>query len=308
MVFGAVFNPSLSSPMWWMGAFYAVYLVFLLVEVWSMFTHHDEVHRYACLASSCTAVLAPTTLGAVFGVVLSRSYWYGLFTPMTMLVTALLAGSAVLGIVFVAVVHFELAGFERARRLALPAIRILLAVALVGSIALLARSLASGLTSDDRGLLAATTALVSGPLAVGFWARVICWIAHPARPHRPAGDPDPGRDRDRGGPRPHRRVRRPAVVRGRRPADPDDRRRRRRVDRLRRLHTEPRRDLIVVAAFAFIAFVYTLAERYLDLRESEVHLGSHLPRFVGTTREWLASRSATRLAVDVIDEPAGSEP
>ena len=40
MVFGAVLNPSPSSPMWWMGVFYGVYLVFLLVEVWSMFTGH----------------------------------------------------------------------------------------------------------------------------------------------------------------------------------------------------------------------------------------------------------------------------
>ena len=30
---------------------------------------------------------------------------------------------------------------------------------------------------------------------------------------------------------------------------------------------------IVVAAFAFVAFVYTLAERYLDLSEAEVHIG-----------------------------------
>ncbi len=308
MVFGAVFNPSLSSPMWWMGAFYAVYLVFLLVEVWSMFTHHDEVHRYACLASSCTAVLAPTTLGAVFGVVLSRSYWYGLFTPMTMLVTALLAGSAVLGIVFVAVVHFELAGFERARRLALPAIRILLAVALVGSIALLARSLASGLTSDDRGLLAATTALVSGPLAVGFWARVIAGLLIPlvlialpvtrtvAGTGIAAGLVFVGVFLDRllfvvaGQMIPTTAV--GGVVS---------------IDYV--AYTPSLVEIsIVVAAFAFIAFVYTLAERYLDLRESDVHLGYHLPRFVGTTREWLASRRATRLADDVIDEPAGSEP
>ena len=36
MVFGAVFNPSPLSPMWWMGVFYGGYLCFLLVEVWSM--------------------------------------------------------------------------------------------------------------------------------------------------------------------------------------------------------------------------------------------------------------------------------
>src|SRR3990172_11120067 len=49
MVFGAVFNPSLTSPMWWMGVFYGVYLLFLLVEVWSMFFGHPRIHRYACL-------------------------------------------------------------------------------------------------------------------------------------------------------------------------------------------------------------------------------------------------------------------
>ena len=172
MVFGAVFNPSLTSPMWWMGAFYAVYLVFLLVEVWSMFTGHDQIHRYACLASSCTAVFAPLTLGAVFGVLFARTYWYGLFTPITMLVTALLAGSALLGIVFFFVVRFQLAGFERGRRLAFPAIRILLAVALVG-IARAARPRPSlaGLTSTTPQLHGATMALLSGPLAVPFWAR-----------------------------------------------------------------------------------------------------------------------------------------
>ena len=38
MVFGAMLVPSPSSPMWWMGVFYGLYLVVLLVEVWSMFT------------------------------------------------------------------------------------------------------------------------------------------------------------------------------------------------------------------------------------------------------------------------------
>ena len=52
MVFGAVFVPSPSSPMWWMGVFYGLYLVVLLVEVWSMFTPHPKIHQYACTAAA----------------------------------------------------------------------------------------------------------------------------------------------------------------------------------------------------------------------------------------------------------------
>ena len=290
MVFGAVFNPSFSSPMWWMGLFYAVYLVFLLVEVVSMFTGRDNIHRYACLASSCTAVLAPATLGAVFGVVFARTYWYGLFTPITMLMTALLAGSALLGIVFFFVIRLELAGFERGRRLAIPAIRILMAVALVGSLVLLGRGLLDGVTSDAVALHGATMALLSGPLALPFWMRLIGGLAIPlvliALPAT----------RTVSGTGIAAALAFVGVL----------------LDRLLFVsagqiiptttvggvtsetyvaYTPSLVEIsIVVAAFAFVAFFYTLAERYLDLRESEVHIGFHPPNIVGTVRERLAAR------------------
>jgi molybdopterin-containing oxidoreductase family membrane subunit len=303
MVFGAVFNPSLSSAMWWMGVFYGVYLVFLLVEIWSMFTGRDNIHRYACLASSCTAVLAPSTLGAVFGVLFAHTYWYGIFTPITMLVTALLAGSALLGIVFVVVVRLELAGFERGRRLALPAIRLLLAVALVGSLVLLGRQLLAGLTSDDVALHGATMALVSGPLAIPFWARLVGGLAIPlvlialpvtrtvAATGLAAGLAFVGVLLDRlifvsagqiipttvvGG-----------VASGTFVA----------------YTPSPVEISIVVAAFAFVAFVYTLAERYLDLRESDVHVAFHLPTFITTARQRLAARRVARRRLEPL-EPA----
>ena len=311
MVFGAVFNPSFSSPMWWMGAFYAVYLVFLIVEVWSMFTGHDRVHRYACLASSCTAVLAPATLGAVFAVLFARSYWYGPFTPVTMLVTALLAGSALLGIVFAFVARYELAGFERGRRLGIPAIRLLLAVSLVGSLALLGRGLVAGLTSDDASLHAATAALVGGPLAVPFWARLLGGLAIPlVLIALPVG----------------RAVATTGIASGLAFAGVL-------LDRL--LFVSAGQIIpttvvggvvsegpiayapslvelsIVAAAFAFVAFFYTLAERYLDLREAEIHVGFPLPALIARVPALIA-RARLRLAarrvaqpVDATDETPG---
>jgi molybdopterin-containing oxidoreductase family membrane subunit len=308
MVFGAVFNPSFSSPMWWMGAFYAVYLVFLLVEVWSMFTGHDRVHRYACFASSCTAVLAPLTLGAVFGVLFSRAYWHGPFTPITMLVTALLAGSALLAIVFFFVVRFRLAGFERARRLAIPSIRILLGVALVASLLLLARALVDGLTSADPDLHGATMTLVSGPLAVPFWARSIAGLVIPlAIILIPATRTVAGTGLAGG-----------LVFVGVF------------VDRLLFvtagqiiptttvggvvsesfvLYTPSFVEVsIVAAAFALVAFVYTLAERYLDLREAEIHMGFHLPAFMRPWRERMVARLTPAAPVEPIEGTMGGAP
>lgn len=307
MIFGAVFNPSLSSAMWWMGVFYGVYLVFLLVEVWSMFTGRDNIHRYACLASSCTAVLAPSTLGAVFAVLFAHTYWYGLFTPITMLVTALLAGSALLGIVFFFVVRLELAGFERGRRLAIPAIRLLLVVALVGSLTLLGRGLLDGLMSDDVALHGATMALLSGPLAIPFWVRLLGGLAVPlvliALPVT----------RTVVGTGIAAALAFVGVI----------------IDRLLFVsagqiipttavggvvsdtyvaYTPSLVEIsIVVGAFAFVAFVYTLAERYLDLREAEVHVAFHLPTFITTARKRLAARRPALEPLEPADELTGGE-
>jgi molybdopterin-containing oxidoreductase family membrane subunit len=308
MVFGAVFNPSLASPMWWMGAFYGVYLMFLLVEVWSMFTHRDGIHRYACLASSCTAILAPSTLGAVFAVVFAHAYWYGLFTPITMLVTALLSGAALLGVVFTVVVWLRLAGFERARTLALPAIRLLLAVALTASLVMLARGVIAAWLSDEPDLHAAAMTLISGPSALGFWTRVLAGLIVPlvlvALPRTrtvlgtglASGLALAGVLLDRyvfvitG-----QIV--PTTTTGGVVSDP---------------YVSYSPSLveisIVVAAFAFVAFMYTLAERYLDLAEAEAHLGFQLPLVVSEAPRRLRTRLASvrlrRPAPDLAPDPA----
>jgi Ni/Fe-hydrogenase subunit HybB-like protein len=307
MVFGAVFNPSVSSAMWWMGVFYGVYLVFLVVEIWSMFFGHDEIHRYACLASSCTAVLAPSTLGAVFGVVFAHTYWYGIFTPITMLVTALLAGTALLGIVFYLVVRLELAGFERGRRLAIPAVRILLMVALIGSLILLGRGMLDGLMSDKVAFHGATMALLNGPLALPFWVRLLGGLVIPlvliSMP----------RTRTVTGTGIAAALAFVGVL----------------MDRLlfvsagqiipttavggvvSQNYVDYMPSLveisIVAAAFAFVAFVYTLAERYLDLREGDAHEPFHLPAFISRPLKRLVDRRAKPAPLEPVDQLTGGE-
>lgn len=180
MVFGAMLVPSPSSPMWWMGVFYGAYLVVLIVEVWSMFTDHPKIHQYACTIASVIAICAPATLGAVFGVVGAKAWWNGIFTPIQMVVTAFLAGSALLGIVFFVIHQLRLADWKMAAPVALPSVRLLMAVGLVLVSALLVRQVVVGLMGDVRGLREAALALVAGPLADLFWARVLLGLFIPA--------------------------------------------------------------------------------------------------------------------------------
>jgi Ni/Fe-hydrogenase subunit HybB-like protein len=180
MVFGAVLSPSPRSPMWWMGIFYGVYLVFLIIEVLSMFTGRWRLHRIACVLSSITAIVAPTTLGAVFGVLASRPYWHGAFTPPAMVAAALLSGTALLGIVFYCVYRFRLAGYERAATIAIPAIRLLLTIIVAVTVLVVGWDTAWGLYGNVPGLSDATAAILVGPLALSFWIfRVLLGLVVP---------------------------------------------------------------------------------------------------------------------------------
>jgi molybdopterin-containing oxidoreductase family membrane subunit len=272
MVFGAVLVPAPSSPMWWMGVFYGTYLVVLLVEVWSMFTDHPRIHQWACTVASGVAIAAPATLGAVFGVLAAKPFWSGPFTVITMVASAFLAGTSLLGIVFYAVHRFELQDLARARRFGIPSIRLLVSIALVLVSVLLARQVIVGLEGTTYGLREATEALVAGPLAIPFWAgRVVLGLVVPmalvALPmtRTPgglfaasvlalvgvfldrtlfvmAGQISPITTAAGTVSYPYASYI-PTLVEG----------------------------TIIVGAAAFLAFIYTLAERYLDLEEADVH-------------------------------------
>jgi Ni/Fe-hydrogenase subunit HybB-like protein len=305
LVFGAAFSPSFSSPMWWMGVFYGIYLCFLLTEVWSIFWRHERIHSIACLLSTVMAVIAPTTLGAVFGVLAARPYWAGVFTPILMVASALLAGTALLGVVFYAVTRLRLTGFERAGALAVPAIRSVLLIALVFVAILVARQVIDGYLATDPGLSAATGALISGPLALQFvgvrvfvglvvplvilvlpWTRgdrgvfvagclAIVGVFADRLSFVSAGQIAPTTATSGVVSAPYATYT-PSLV----------------------------EISILVGAVGFVALVYTVAERYLDLRESEVHMGFALPLKLG--RLW--SGHSVAVALTVAPAADGVEP
>jgi molybdopterin-containing oxidoreductase family membrane subunit len=307
MVLGAVFNPSPSSPMWWMGVFYGIYLCFLLTEVWSMFRGHPRIHQVACLLSSCMAIIAPTTLGAVFGVLAARPFWYGAFTPLLMVASAVLSGTALLGMVFWFVQRLHLTGFERAGALAIPAIRMLLTMALLVVACLVARQAIVGLNGSEAGLREATRALLGGPLALPFWGlRVIGGLALPlvilllpwtrtaAGVMVAACLSIVGVFADR----------LTFVAAGQIAPDTAASGV---VSVPYAAYTPSLVEISILAgAVALVAFLYTLAERYLDLGESEIHAG--LLQHQTWTRWRLALRRPVRAIAAGPEGEASIEP
>ncbi len=305
LVFGAVFSPSPSSPMWWMGVFYGGYLGILLVEVWSMFWDHPTIHQWACTLAACMAIAAPATLGAVFGVLVARPYWHGVFSPVFMVSSAFLAGTSLLVIVFYLVCRLRLAGHERADRLAMPGLRLLLGIGLVLVATLLTRHIVAGLIGDERGLRAATEAVLVGPYAAEFWGlrvglglvlplilvilpatRTNGWLVVAGAATLTGiffdrflfvagGEVAP--------------ISTSAGV----------------VSTPYAGYTpSPVEIAIVVGAMAFVAFVYTLAEWYVDLGESDVHAGFRVGALVERVRRAVASATEALHGEPPTDEPA----
>jgi Ni/Fe-hydrogenase subunit HybB-like protein len=304
MIFGAVFHPSPSSPMWWMGVVYGGYLCILLVEVWSMFAGYRRIHQAACTAAACTAIVAPGTLGAVFAVMASRPYWHGLFTPPLMVASAFLSGTALLGVAFFFVYRFRLRSHERGTSHGIPAIRFLLTIGLLVVLALVARQVIGGLVGDEPGLADATAAVVSGPLAIPFWGgRVVGGLLvplllialpatrTPAGTFAAAGLAIAGIFLDRvifvmaGQITPMTAV--SGVV-----STP-----------YAGYFPSPVEIAVLIGAVGVVGFAYTLAERYLDLGEKEMHAVSlrWLLR-ISPLRLWRTLRPAQASAQSALPE------
>ena len=84
------------SPMFWMGVFYLIDLVLMLIKFDRLW--HDDwdspLSRFLSIASFVAVVLASGMLGLVFGSMVMRPMWYGSFTAVYFVLTAALSGAA----------------------------------------------------------------------------------------------------------------------------------------------------------------------------------------------------------------------
>jgi Ni/Fe-hydrogenase subunit HybB-like protein len=173
MIWALPLSFQVRSPMNWMGVFYALYLVFLVLKFRRM-NEEDWTSagsRNLGVASLVSVIIAHATLGLLFGMIAARPFWFGSSVPIYFLLTALLSGVA-----FAMLATYAAYGFDRSR---MPApVQSLLASAMPGFfavtlgitlVALGARTI-TGLWSNQEGFQAFDH-MVASP-----WFHLEVWV------------------------------------------------------------------------------------------------------------------------------------
>ncbi len=169
LIFGVVLSPAPSSPMWWMGTVYALYLGILVFELLANMSPYQRLAHASCVIATGFAIVAPTTLGLVFGSLVSRPFWQGSFAPIYLILTAALSGASVLGIVFVLVNRLRLPGHGPDADAVIVGVWRLLLILLAVVMGFTALRTVLAVTVGTEAERAAVTALLFGPLGPGSW-------------------------------------------------------------------------------------------------------------------------------------------
>ncbi len=103
-----ILYPSLSSPLWWMGTVYGIYLVLLLSEFWAIHKGYARMAYTFSVITLIAAVVATSILGGIFSVILDRTLWFGSGTPVWFVFSAVISGIAAM--IFMTILTYSLKG------------------------------------------------------------------------------------------------------------------------------------------------------------------------------------------------------
>ncbi len=161
-------SPNLTSNIWWMGTLYSISLIFMIFEFLLILL---SKHRYATIfgfLALLSKVLAISNLGAVFGMLYGRDFWYGPFIPIYLIASAISSGST-------AIIFFTYLGYrirnerlDKSMELALQVVGKLWALSLAILIFIVFWKIITGLVGSEAQRLAIKE-LVFGKYAPNFW-------------------------------------------------------------------------------------------------------------------------------------------
>ncbi len=89
-----VISPNLTSNIWWMGTLYGAYLFFMIIEFILLQIEKHKLATYAGFMGVVSGIAAHSNLGAVFGMLHGREFWYGPYMPIYFIASAMMSGCA----------------------------------------------------------------------------------------------------------------------------------------------------------------------------------------------------------------------
>jgi molybdopterin-containing oxidoreductase family membrane subunit len=152
-----------------MGALYGVYLVVLVIEFYFCMMNNRRGAFYSGLVGFILAIAAPSNLGGVFGLLSARPFWSGVFSPVYLVITALISGTALMGVVHYLKVRcrgLEFCPHDKSYMFLLGRILALLLGILMF---LMTWKFIGGIFQKQEGTYESLMTLLSGPLSFNFW-------------------------------------------------------------------------------------------------------------------------------------------
>lgn len=161
-------SPNLRSNIWWMGTLYGAYMFFMILEFVFLQLSWHRVAMFAGFTALVSGIAAHSNLGAIFGMLHGREFWYGPYMPIYFIVSAMMSGSA-------AIILFTWLAYKVNRKQMEPAM--LKSMSAISKLASLLISIVlfftvwkiiTGLVGAE-GKVLTIMSFLNGPYAVNFW-------------------------------------------------------------------------------------------------------------------------------------------
>jgi len=162
-----VISPNLSSNMWWMGTLYGAYLMFMIIEYYFLLEQNHSLSRLMGFFGLVVGIAAHSNLGAVFGMLHGRPFWYGPYLPIYFIFSAGMSGGC--AIMFVTTLAWKInpaimnLRMERAMKAVCQVTIFLISTIIFFTI----WKIITGMVSHDKSLV--IMSLVNGDYSVNFW-------------------------------------------------------------------------------------------------------------------------------------------
>ena len=162
-----VFSPNFVSNMWWMGTLYGAYLVFMTIEYYFLLEQNHSLSRLMGFFGLVVGVAAHSNLGAVFGMLHGRPFWYGPYLPIYFIFSAAMSGGC--AILFFTTLAWKInpeimnQRMERAIKAVTQVTIFLIAVIIFFTI----WKIITGMVSEGKHLV--IMSFLTGDYAVNFW-------------------------------------------------------------------------------------------------------------------------------------------
>jgi molybdopterin-containing oxidoreductase family membrane subunit len=165
-----ILSPNFSSAIWWMGFWYSLSLIFKIGEFWFLtIVSNARLAKISGTGSLLFGVAGISTLGAVFGLVPSRTLWYGPYLPIYFILSAFVSGAALLAFVTIGAHWATKKEMSAEMRELMLDLGKLLAFFLVVNIFFVVWKIIASIYGHVPGKYESTMFLLKGPLSLGFW-------------------------------------------------------------------------------------------------------------------------------------------